>query len=126
MMSRVPLPRRLCFAFGQETLPRPRHLLASARSGEPSHPGEKGSSIRKYQFCHDVEVDCVASSSQFFISHQVSAFIKDGSRGQAEDQRHVFLFVIINKILHFKASFLLRKPKTLNIGFSPSIWISFH
>src|SRR6476659_6118827 len=78
-------------------------LLASAWSGELSHPGKKGSPVAKSQLCHDIEVNRAAFYSQFLAPHNVSALVNDWSGGQAADQRDVVIFVVVDKGLHLDA-----------------------
>ena len=96
------------------------NLLADAWSREPGHPGEKRGPVGKSQFCHDVEVDRAAFLSQFLAPHKVSAFVNDGSGRQAADQREVFIFVVIDKILHLDAFSLGEKAKYLKHGAPPA------
>jgi hypothetical protein len=110
-----------CYAFLDDTGPSTRsiekpflvrdNLLACTRFGKLGSPGEIGGAIRKHEFCYNVEADGLLFFVKFIAPQKIIAFVDDGSRRQAADERHMVVFVIVYKSLRLDAFSLAKKTE---------------
>src|SRR6266851_313809 len=120
-MSRIPRRHRPWSATDRETSARPRRPARRSlvwRARPPTRDKRPGQEI---PVLHDVKVDRAVFLVEFIALYKEVALVKDGSGRQVADQRHVVLFVILDKSLRLDTFPLGEKGQYLQHIVAPAI-----